>query len=91
VFGINSYCVSFAVKDLYITWNNIPSKTHFAQYFSMTFNGTMWLNGKYYAKNEAVWLKDIMDAIVKFGTENPGCPLLMNNTIRHIRSSISVV
>ena len=84
--------MSCAVKDLYTTWDSIPSKTHFAQYFSMTFKRTMWFNGKLASKNEAVWPKDnIMDAIVKFGTENPGCPLLMNNTIRHIRSSISVV
>jgi len=89
--GVNSY-VSCAVKDLYTTWDSIPSKTHFAQYFSMTFKRTMWLNGKFAAKNEAVWPKDnIMDAIVKFGTENAGCPLLINNTIRHIRSSTSVV
>jgi hypothetical protein len=90
--GINSYYVSCAVKDLYTTWDSIPSKTHFAHYFSMTFKSTMWLNGKFAARNEAVWPKDnIMGAIVKFGTENAECPLHINNTIRHIRSSTSVV
>ena len=40
--GIDSYYMSCAVKDLYTTWDNLPSKTHFAQYFSMTFKSTMW-------------------------------------------------
>jgi hypothetical protein len=58
----------------------------------MTFKRTMWLNGKYSAQNEAVWPKgDVMDAIVAFGTQNAGCPLLINTTIYHIRSSTSVV
>jgi len=89
--GIDSYYVSCAVKDLYTTWDNLPSKTHLAQYFSMTFKRRMWLNGKFAAQNEAVWPKrSVMDAIVNFGTENAGCPLL-TNTIRHIRSSTSIV
>jgi hypothetical protein len=53
--GIDSYYVSCAVKDFYTTWDNLPSKTHFAQYFSMTFKRKMLLNGKYAAQNEAVW------------------------------------
>jgi len=90
--GINSYYVSCAVKDLYTTWDNLPSKTHLAQYFSMTSKRRMWLNGKFAAQNEAVWPKDsVMDAIVNFGTENAGCPLLINTTITHIRSSTSIV
>jgi len=84
--------MSCAVKDLYTLWDNLPSKTHFAQYFFMTFKHKMWLNGKFVAQNEAVWSKgNVMDAIVAFGTENAGCPLLINTTIRHIRSSTSVV
>jgi hypothetical protein len=52
----------------------------------------MWLNGKFAAKTEAVCPNDnTMDALVKFGTGNAGFPLLINNTIRHIRSSTSVV
>ena len=67
--GIGSYYVSCAVKDLYTTWDNLPSKTHFAQSFSMTFKRTMWLNGKYAAQNEGVSPKgDVMDDIVAFGT-----------------------
>jgi len=90
--GINSYYMSYALKDLYTTWDNFPSKTHFAQYFSLSFKRTIWMNGKFAAQNEAVWPKDnIMDAIVKFGTENAGCPLHIINTIRYIRSSTSVV
>jgi len=42
--GIDSNYVSCAVKDLYTTWDNLPSKTHLAQYFSMTFKRSMWLN-----------------------------------------------
>jgi len=90
--GINSYYVSCAVKDLYTKWENLPSKTRLAQYFSMTFKRSMWLNGTFAAQNEAVWPKrSVMDAIVNFGTQNAGCPLLINTTIRHIRSSTSIV
>ena len=84
--------MSCAVNDLYTTWDYLPSKIHFAQYFSINFKRTLWLGGRFAAQNEAVWPKDnIMDAIVKFGTENAGCPLLINNTITHNRSSTSVV
>jgi hypothetical protein len=90
--GIDSYYVSCAVKDLYTSWDNLPTKTHLARYFSMTFKRRMWLNGKFAAQNEAVWPKrSVMDAIVAFGTENAGCPLLINTTIRHIFSSTSIV
>ena len=89
--GIDSY-VYCAVKDLYTTWDNLPSKTDLAQYFSITFKRRMWLNGKFAAPTEAVLPKrSVMDAIVNFGTENAGCPLLINTTIRHIRSSTSIV
>jgi len=90
--GIDSYYVSCALKDLYSTWDKRPSKTHFAQYFSMTSKRKMWLNGKFAAQNEAVWPKrSVMDAIVAFGTQNAGCPLLIYTNIRHIRSSTSIV
>jgi len=90
--GIDSYYVSCAVKDWYSTWDNLPYKTHFAQYFSMTFKRTMWLNGKYAAQHEAVWPKgDVMDAVIAFGTENTGCSLIINTTIKHIPSSTSFV
>ena len=89
---IDSYYVSCAVKDWYSTWNNLPYKTHFARYYSVTFKRRMWLYGKYAAQNEGVWPKDDdMNAIVKRGTENTRCPLIINTTIRHIRSSTSVV
>jgi len=89
--AIDSY-VSCAVKDFYTKWDNLPPKTHFAQYFSMTSKRTMWLNGKFAAQNEAVWPKgNVMDAIIAFGTENAGFSLLINTTIRHIRSSTSDV
>jgi hypothetical protein len=46
----------------------------------------MWLNGKYAAQNVAVYPDDdVMNSIGDFGTENAGCPLLINTTIRHIR------
>ena len=51
--GIDSY-VSCVVKDLYTTWDNLPSKTHLAQYFFIIFKRRMWLNGKFAAQNEAV-------------------------------------
>ena len=90
--GIDSYYVSCAVKDLYTSWDNLPTKTHLARYFSMTFKRRMWLNGKFAAQNEAVWPKrSVMDAIVAFGTENAGCSLIINTTIRHILSSTSIL
>jgi hypothetical protein len=89
---IDCYYVACTVKDWYSTCDKLPYKTHLAQYFSMTFKRKMWLNGKCAAQNEAVWPKgDIMDAIVAFGTENTGSPAIINTTIRHIRSSTSVV
>jgi len=58
----------------------------------MTFKPKMWLNGMFVAQIEAAWPKDnITDAIVKYVTENAGCPLLINNIIRHIRTATSVV
>jgi len=58
----------------------------------MTFKRKMWLKGKFAAQNEVAWPKgSVMDAIIASGTENAGCPLLINNTNRHIRSSTSVV
>jgi len=57
----------------------------------MTFKRKMWLNGNCAAQNEAVCPKgDIMNVIVAFGPEKSGCPLIINTTIRHIRSSTSV-
>ena len=90
--GSDSYYASCVVKDLYTTWDNFPSKTHFALYFSMTSKRKMWLNGKSAAQIEAVWPKgNVVDAIVAIGTENAGCPLHINSTIRNIHSSTSVV
>jgi len=91
--GIESYYVSCAVKDWYTTWDNIPHKTHFAKYYSMAYKRWMWLNGKFAAQNEAVYPDedDVMNSLDDFGIENAGCPLLINTTIRHIRSSTSVV
>jgi len=90
--GKDSYYVSCAVKDCYTTWNNLPHKTHFARYYSVAFKTWMCLNGKYAAQNEAVSSKDdVMYSIGAFGTENAGCPLLINTKIRHIRSSTSVL
>ena len=89
--GIDSYYVSCAAKDWYSTWNNLSYKTHFERYFSVTFKRWIWIYGKYASQHEAVWPKNLMNAIVNFGTENTGCPLIINTTIRRIRSSTSVV
>ena len=53
--AVDNYYVSCSVKDLYTTWDNLPSKTHLAQYFSMNLKRRMWMNGKFAAQNEAVW------------------------------------
>ena len=89
---IEIYYVSCAVKDWYTTWDNLPHKAHFARYYSMAYKRRMWLNGNFPAQNEAVYPEDdVMNSLDAFGIENASCPLLINTTMRHIRSSRSVV
>ena len=61
------------MHDWYTTWDNLPHKTHFAKYYSVTFKRWKWLKGKYAAQTEAVYPKDdVMNSTGAFGTENAG-------------------
>jgi len=87
--GIDLYFASCTMKNWYAAWDNHPYTAHFAKYYDVALKRWTWLNGKALSQHEAVRPKDYF--IAQFGTEHTGCPLIINTTINHIRSSTTVV
>jgi len=81
--GLDSYDVSYAMKDRYSIWDKNPYRAHKAEYYSMSLKHWIWINGMALNQQEEVWPQV---TYMQLGTENTGCQQIINTTIEHVRS-----